>query len=91
MTRIHVQYFRFLGNTLRLDLGYSMANFPATVYELVGRALPWTIGLVGIATLHIFHGGQSLRRLAGLVSNAQVAQSDDTAIDDIYFGAAGAV
>ena len=47
---LHVQYLRFLGNTLRLDLGYSLANFPATVTELVGRALPWTIGLVGIAT-----------------------------------------
>ena len=54
---IHVQYLRYLGNTLRLDLGYSMANFPATVYELVGRALPWTIGLVGIATFIFFTVG----------------------------------
>ncbi len=54
---IHVQYFRFLGNTLRLDLGYSMANFPSTVSELVGRALPWTIGLVGIATAIFFTVG----------------------------------
>ena len=54
---IYVQYMRFLGNTLRLDLGYSMANFPATVYELVGRALPWTIGLVGIATFIFFTVG----------------------------------
>ena len=54
---IYVQYFRFLGNTLRLDLGYSMANFPSTVSELVGRALPWTIGLVGIATAIFFTVG----------------------------------
>ncbi len=51
---IYVQYFRFLGNTLRLDLGYSMANFPATVAELVSRAMPWTIGLVGVATAIFF-------------------------------------
>ena len=54
---LHVQYLRFLGNTLRLDLGYSLANFPATVTELVGRALPWTIGLVGIATFIFFTVG----------------------------------
>ena len=51
---IYVQYFRFMGNTLRMDLGYSLANFPATVSELVGRALPWTIGLVGISTAIFF-------------------------------------
>ena len=54
---LHVQYFRFIGNTLRLDLGYSLANFPAKVSELVGRALPWTIGLVGIATVIFFTVG----------------------------------
>ena len=54
---IHVQYLRFVGNTLRLDLGYSLAHFPATVAELVGRALPWTIGLVGIATVIFFTVG----------------------------------
>ncbi len=54
---LHVQYLRFLGNTLRLDLGYSLANFPAKVSELVGRALPWTIGLVGIATAIFFTVG----------------------------------
>ncbi len=51
---LYVQYLRFVGNTLRLDLGYSLANFPATVTELVGRAMPWTIGLVGIATAIFF-------------------------------------
>ena len=54
---LHVQYLRFLGNTVRLDLGYSMANFPSTVYELVARRLPWTIGLVGISTLIFFTVG----------------------------------
>ena len=54
---LHVQYLNFLGNTLRLDLGYSLANFPAKVSELVGRALPWTIGLVGTATAIFFTVG----------------------------------
>ena len=54
---LHVQYLRYLGNSLRLDLGYSMGNFPSTVSELVGRAMPWTIGLLGIATAIFFTVG----------------------------------
>lgn len=51
---VYVQYFRYLGGLLQGDLGFSMARFPSTVTELVGRALPWTIGLVGVATLIFF-------------------------------------
>ena len=51
---IHVQYRRFIENTIRLDLGVSIGNFPSGVSELVGRALPWTIGLVGTATAIFF-------------------------------------
>ncbi|MDE2859173.1 MAG: ABC transporter permease [Chloroflexota bacterium] len=54
---LHLQYLRYLENLLRLDLGYSMMNFPSTVSELVGRAMPWTIGLVGIATVIFFTVG----------------------------------
>ena len=54
---IYVQYFRFMGGILQGDLGYSLARFPSTVAELVGRALPWTIGLVGIATFIFFTVG----------------------------------
>ena len=51
---IYVQYLRFMTGLLRGDLGYSLARFPSTVTELVGRALPWTLGLVGIATAIFF-------------------------------------
>lgn len=54
---VYVQYVRYLTGILQGDLGYSMARFPSTVSELVGRALPWTIGLVGIATLIYFTVG----------------------------------
>ena len=54
---VYVQYLRFMTGLLGGDLGYSMARFPSTVTELVGRALPWTIGLVGIATLIFFTVG----------------------------------
>ena len=51
---IYVQYLRFIANTIRLDLGLSIGYFPSTVSELVGRALPWTIGLMGISTAIFF-------------------------------------
>ena len=54
---VYVQYVRYLGNLLRFDMGYAMARFPSEVSQLVGRALPWTIGLVGVATLIFFTVG----------------------------------
>ena len=47
---VYVQYIRYLGNLVTFDFGYSLANFPTTVGELVTRALPWSIGL-GICSL----------------------------------------
>ena len=51
---VYVQYLRYLTGLLRGDLGYALARYPSTVSELVGRALPWTVGLVGIATCIFF-------------------------------------
>ncbi len=48
------QYLRYLGSVLTLDLGYSLSYFPATVSELVMRALPWTVGLLLTTTLLSF-------------------------------------
>ena len=60
---VMVQYVRYLGNLLRFDMGYSLANFPATVNELVGRAMPWTLGLLTIATAIFFLVGNFLGAL----------------------------
>ncbi len=60
---VYVQYFRYMGNLLQFDMGYAMARFPSTVSELVGRALPWTIGLVGVATVIFFIVGNLLGAL----------------------------
>lgn len=46
---LHVQYARYMGNILRLDFGYSLAYFPTGVNEIIGLALPWTLGLLLIA------------------------------------------
>ncbi len=59
------QYLFYLRDVLRLDLGYSIANYPQTVLELVGRALPWTIGLLFTATIIAFSFGTLLGALMG--------------------------
>lgn len=60
---LYVQYFNYLADTLRLDLGYSLANYPARVGELIARALPWTIGLLIVATVISFVAGTFLGAL----------------------------
>ncbi|MEZ4657310.1 MAG: ABC transporter permease [Caldilineaceae bacterium] len=48
------QYFTYLGDTARLDFGQSISNYPATVLSMIGRAVPWTVGLLLTATLISF-------------------------------------
>jgi peptide/nickel transport system permease protein len=50
----HVQYLNFLRNALTFDLGYSLTQFPARVSEMVAQALPWTMGLLALATVISF-------------------------------------
>lgn len=40
------QYLAFWGRLLRGDLGPSLSTFPTPVTELIGRALPWTLGIL---------------------------------------------
>jgi peptide/nickel transport system permease protein len=49
-----VQYAKFLRSAITFDFGYSLGFFPATVNQLVADALPWTLGLLIIATLISF-------------------------------------
>ena len=46
---LYVQYLNFLGDTFTLDLGYSLANYPARVGQMIGNAIPWTIGLMVVS------------------------------------------
>jgi len=57
------QYVNYMWDILHLDLGYSIANYPKTVTELVGAALPWTIGLLLTATIIAFVLGTFLGAL----------------------------
>ncbi len=55
-----VQYVKYLGNLVTLDFGYSVANFPTPVSNIIGGALPWTIGLLLLAMTLTFLIGNFL-------------------------------
>ena len=54
---LYVQYLNFLSDTFTLDLGYSLANYPARVGQMIANAMPWTIGLLLVSTLMGFFFG----------------------------------
>jgi peptide/nickel transport system permease protein len=53
----------YLEGVSRLDFNYSIANYPRTVRELIGDAVPWTVGLLGTTTLFSFALGTLLGAL----------------------------
>ena len=62
---IAAQYADYLGNLVTGDLGVSVSYFPATVSSIIAQTLPWTIGLIGLATVISFVVGVGLGTLAG--------------------------
>ena len=48
------QYLHYLTNVLHGDLGVSTGYYPSTVASVIKGALPWTLGLVGVATVISF-------------------------------------
>jgi peptide/nickel transport system permease protein len=58
------QYLTYWGDVFRLELGVSLVDFPQPVISKVRSALPWTLGLLGVATLIDFSAGTLLGALA---------------------------
>jgi peptide/nickel transport system permease protein len=58
------QYLTYLQSVFTGDLGRSIKYFPLPVTELLGRALIWTVGLMGTATLISFTLGTALGIMA---------------------------
>ena len=58
------QYLLYIGNLLKFDLGFSITNYPTRVADQIAFALPWTIGLLGTATVLAFLIGTTLGALA---------------------------
>ena len=45
------QYFSYLGDLAHGNLGLSVNQYPAKVTTIIAQTLPWTLILVGMATL----------------------------------------
>jgi peptide/nickel transport system permease protein len=58
------QYLAYLKSVFTGDLGRSIKFFPLPVTELLGRALIWTLGLMGLATILSFTLGTFLGVMA---------------------------
>lgn len=59
------QYISFIRELLRGNLGYSIANFPSQVSDLIRVSLPWTIGLLTITTIISWIAGSVIGAVAG--------------------------
>jgi peptide/nickel transport system permease protein len=58
------QYVDYLRNTLTGNFGISVTFFPTPVGDVIKQGLPWTLGLVGMATIIAFVLGTLLGMLS---------------------------
>jgi peptide/nickel transport system permease protein len=66
------QYLTYWGRMLTLDFGPSLSAFPTPVSVLIGRALPWTVGLLVTCTLAAWIIGNLLGGLSGYIRGSRV-------------------
>ncbi len=59
------QYVSYLSNVAHLNFGTDFNNFPASVSQILRQTLPWTIALIGMATIIAFVLGTTLGILSG--------------------------
>jgi peptide/nickel transport system permease protein len=59
------QYVTYLGHVFTFNFGVDIANFPTPVSTLLAQTIPWTLTLVGVATVIAFVIGTGLGILAG--------------------------
>lgn len=59
------QYVAYLGDMSHLDFGYSLSYYPTRVITIIAARAPWTIGLMGTATVLAFGLGTVLGALMG--------------------------
>ncbi len=66
------QYLNFWRRVLVADFGPSLSAFPSPVSTLIGRAIPWTVGLLGVATILTWIIGNLLGGLAGYYRRSRI-------------------
>ncbi len=69
---ILTQYFSYMREVLRGNLGYSIVHFPTTVSDLILRALPWTFCLLATTTVLSWMIGTLLGALAGWAGESKI-------------------
>ena len=72
---MHIQYINYLRNLATFDMGYSLFNFPSKVEDIVGRALPWTLGLLTIAVFISFVIGNVIGALLAWRQTPELART----------------
>jgi peptide/nickel transport system permease protein len=54
------QYLTYMSDVSHFDFGYSLAQYPTKVIDIIRNAMPWTIGLLTVSTLIAFTLGTVL-------------------------------
>ena len=68
------QYLHYLRDVATLDFGHSITQYPARVSDLIGSALPWTLGLMVTTTLISFLLGTLLGAAAAWKRDSRILQ-----------------
>jgi peptide/nickel transport system permease protein len=69
------QYFVYLGHLAHGNLGISTFSYPESALDVLRTALPWTLGLVGTATIISFFLGTTLGIFAGWRRGGHIDQA----------------
>lgn len=51
---LYIQYAKYMWNTLRFDFGESLSAYPAEVWDIIGPAIGWSMGLIGVSVILTF-------------------------------------
>ena len=68
---VFVAYWKYLQQLAQGDLGVSFTYYPFTVGEVIGQALPWTLGLIGVTQILAFLLGTFLGTYAAWRRNSR--------------------
>lgn len=68
------QYLRYLRSVFTFDFGPSILAFPTPVRDLIGRFLPWTVGLLLMTTLISWSIGNLLGMIASIREGSRLSK-----------------
>lgn len=79
------QYVRFITrNLVTFDFGVSFSAFPTPVSELIGRALPWTIGLLATSAVIGWLLGNLIGLVAGIYPHLRISKAAEIIALTLY-------